>query len=67
MEVVEQQVRQRLWQDVETLAWLDAQLDGLEAGTLVPFAVADALRARSNALLTGASYAPLPVPTGSSV
>ena len=67
MEVVEQQVRQRLWQDAETLAWLDAQLDGLEAGTLVPFAVADALRARSDALLTGASYAPLPVPTGSSV
>jgi LAO/AO transport system kinase len=67
MEVVEQQVRQRLWQDAETLAWLDTQLDGLEAGTLVPFAVADALRARSDALLTGASYAPLPVPTGSSV
>ncbi len=67
MEVVEQQVRQRLWQDADTLAWLDAQLDGLEAGTLVPFAVADALRARSDALLTGASYAPLPVPTGSSV
>jgi LAO/AO transport system kinase len=67
MGVVEQQVRQRLWQDAETLAWLDTQLDGLEAGTLVPFAVADALRARSDALLTGASYAPLPVPTGSSV
>lgn len=67
MEVVEQQLRQRLWHDTETLGWLDAQLDGLEAGTLVPFAVADCLRARSDALLTGASYAPLPVPTGSSV
>lgn len=59
MEVVEQQVRQRLWRDAGTLAWIDAQLDGLEAGTLVPFAVADALRARSEELLTGASFAPL--------
>lgn len=64
MEVVEQQVRRRLWQDAETLAWLDAQLDALEAGTLVPFAVADALRARSSSLLTGAAYAPLPHPKG---
>jgi LAO/AO transport system kinase len=64
MEVVEQQVRQRLWQDGETLAWLDAQLDGLEAGSLVPFAVADALRARSTTLLTGAAYAPVPSPQG---
>ncbi len=64
MEVVEQQVRQRLWQDAATLAWLDAQLDGLEEGTLVPFAVADTLRARSTALLTGASFAPLPSTSG---
>lgn len=66
MEVVEQQIRQRLWQDADTQAWLDAQLDGLEEGTLVPFAVADALRARSANLLTGAAYAPLPIPTGAS-
>jgi LAO/AO transport system kinase len=59
MEVVEQQLRQRLWHDADTQAWLDAQLDGLEAGSLVPFAVADALRARSADLLTGATYAPL--------
>ena len=64
MEVVEQQLRQRLWQDAATLAWLDAQLDGLEEGTLVPFAVADTLRARSTALLTGASFAPLPSTSG---
>lgn len=64
MEVVEQQLRQRLWQDRDTSAWLDAQLDGLEDGSLVPFAVADALRARSTSLLTGAVYAPLPSPQG---
>jgi LAO/AO transport system kinase len=58
MEVVEQQVRQRLWQDSTTLTWLDAQLDDLERGTVVPFAVADTLRARSAALLTGASFVP---------
>jgi LAO/AO transport system kinase len=44
------------------MSWLDAQLDGLEDGTLVPVAVADTLRARSSALLTGAAYAPLPTP-----
>lgn len=59
MEIVEQQVRERLWRDAETLAWLEAQLDALEDGTLVPFAAADTLRHRSAALLTGASYAPL--------
>ena len=59
MEVVEQQLRRRLWQDRGTLAWVDERLDALEAGTQVPFAVADALRARSAALLTGAEYAPL--------
>jgi LAO/AO transport system kinase len=64
MEVVEQQLRRRLWQDADTLAWLDAQLDGLEEGSLVPFAVADTLRARSTSLLTGAAYAPLPSPQG---
>ena len=56
MEVVEQQVRQRLWQDPETLTWLEAQLDDLESGRQVPFAVADALRARSVPLLAGAAF-----------
>ena len=58
MEIVEEQVRRRLWQDASTMAWLDAQLDAMETGAMVPFAVADALRARSSELLTGASFAP---------
>jgi len=58
IEIVEQQVRDRLWRDADTLAWLDGQLDALDAGTVVPFAVADRLRARSTAQLTGAHYAP---------
>jgi LAO/AO transport system kinase len=59
MEVVEQQVRERLWRDAETTAWLEEQLPSLEAGTSAPFAVADALRARSAERLTGAVHAPL--------
>lgn len=59
IEIVEQQLRVRLWRDDATNAWLDAQLDALDAGTVVPFAVADRLRARSAALLTGAHFAPL--------
>lgn len=58
MEVVEQQLRQRLWRDPETLAWLDAQLPAVEAGITAPYAVAGALRARSGELLTGADAAP---------
>ncbi len=62
MEVVEQQVHRRLWRDAPTVAWLEAQLPQLDAGTVAPFAVADALRARSEALLTGAEHAPLAGP-----
>jgi LAO/AO transport system kinase len=56
MEVVEQQVRQRLWHDADTMTWLEQQLPQLEAGTVAPFVVADALRARSAMLLTGAEH-----------
>ncbi len=52
-EVVEQQLRERLWQDAETRMWLEAQISALAAGDITPFAVADSLRARSGALLTG--------------
>lgn len=60
MEVVELQVRQRLWRDEATTAWLESQLPLLEAGSVAPFGVADELRARSAALLTGAWHTPLP-------
>jgi LAO/AO transport system kinase len=63
MEIVEQQVRQQLWGDTDTLEWLDAQLAALEAGALAPFAVADELRARSSSLLTGAVYRGPQAPT----
>ena len=52
VDVVQERVRGRLWRDVETNHWLDAQLPALEAGSTNPFDVADALLARSGNLLT---------------
>lgn len=52
VEVVEHKVRQRLWRDEPTTAWVDGQLDALEAGATTPFTVADALLAQSGDLLT---------------
>ncbi|HSU96357.1 MAG TPA: methylmalonyl Co-A mutase-associated GTPase MeaB [Gemmatimonadaceae bacterium] len=52
-EVVAERVRNRLWEDPETNAWLDAQLDLLESGAATPFTVADELLQRSGPLLTG--------------
>jgi hypothetical protein len=46
-------VRNRLWDDPETNAWLDAQLELLESGAATPFSVADELLRRSGPLLTG--------------
>ena len=52
-ELVDDRLRTRLWRDADTNAWLDERLAALEAGRTTPFAVADALIARSGALLTG--------------
>ncbi|HZF67998.1 MAG TPA: methylmalonyl Co-A mutase-associated GTPase MeaB [Gemmatirosa sp.] len=54
-EVVEQKVRQRLWSDAATIAWVDERLPGLEDGSLTPFGVADELLARSGALLSAST------------
>jgi hypothetical protein len=43
----------RLWSDPDTAAWLDRQLAALESAGTTPYEVADALLARSAALLTG--------------
>jgi LAO/AO transport system kinase len=53
IDVVEQRVRRRLWRDAATTAWLDTRITDLETGRTTPFAVADALLARSGPLLTG--------------
>jgi LAO/AO transport system kinase len=52
IEVVEDHVRRRLWSDDATNRWLDEQLPDLETGRTNPFAIADALLARSVRLLT---------------
>ena len=51
MEVVERRVRERLWRDQDTNAWLDDAIPALEDGSLTPFAAAEALLERSAELL----------------
>ncbi|HET7456226.1 MAG TPA: methylmalonyl Co-A mutase-associated GTPase MeaB [Gemmatimonadaceae bacterium] len=58
VEVVERKVRERLWRDAATAAWLDGRLDVIESGAATPFAVADELLSRSGALLTETASAP---------
>ena len=53
VDVVEQNVRRRLWADAATTEWLDGRLPALERGTATPFQVADELLARSGPLLAG--------------
>ncbi|HEY2064913.1 MAG TPA: methylmalonyl Co-A mutase-associated GTPase MeaB [Gemmatimonadaceae bacterium] len=55
IEVVEDKTRRRLWSDTATNAWLEERLPALEAGQATPFAIADALLARSADLLTRTS------------
>jgi LAO/AO transport system kinase len=52
VEVVERRVRERLWRDQETNAWLDDALPALDEGSLTPFAAAEALLERSVELIT---------------
>jgi GTPase len=52
VEVVESQVRHRLWGDDATNRWLDDRIADLEGGKTNPFAVADELLARSARLLS---------------
>jgi LAO/AO transport system kinase len=50
--VTEHKLRQRLWRDDGTNAFLDSALTALETGSATPFTVADALLSRSGNLLT---------------
>ncbi len=54
VDVAEQRMRRRLWTDPATNAWIDERIPEMESGTATPYAVADALLARSGSLLTGA-------------
>lgn len=53
VEVAEERLRRRLWSDRDTLAFIDDALPALERGDTTPFAVADALLARSATLMAG--------------
>jgi LAO/AO transport system kinase len=50
--VTEHKLRQRLWHDDGTNAFLDSALTALETGSATPFTVADELLTRSGHLLT---------------
>ncbi len=54
-DVVFQRLARRLWTDVDTNAWIDAQVAGLADGRTTPYTVADALLRRSGPLMTGES------------
>jgi LAO/AO transport system kinase len=51
VDVAEQRMRRRLWTDAATKTWLDERIPELEAGRTSPYAVADALLARSGDVL----------------
>jgi LAO/AO transport system kinase len=53
VEVAEERLRRRLWSDHETQAFIEAALPALERGETTPFAIADALLARSAPLMAG--------------
>ena len=53
VEIVERTLSTRLWSDGETSDWLSSRIPELEAGQTNPFAVAQALVARSGDLMTG--------------
>ncbi len=53
IDVVERKVRDRLWKDSGTMAWLEDQLPSVEEGRSTPFAVADQLLLRSAELVRG--------------
>ncbi len=53
VEVAEDRLRRRLWGDHDTQAFIDAALPALERGEITPFAIADALLARSATLMAG--------------
>jgi LAO/AO transport system kinase len=52
IDVTEHKIRQRLWRDEATNAFIDAALPALEAGASTPFTVANDLLSRSAQLLT---------------
>ena len=52
IDVTEHKIRQRLWRDEATNAFIDAALPALEAGAATPFTLANELLSRSGHLLT---------------
>ena len=51
VDVVEQRVRTRLWNDSGTQKWLDGRVEEMESGSATPFTVADELLEQSGELI----------------
>jgi hypothetical protein len=54
IDVTEHRIRQRLWRDANTNAFIDGALSAMETGAATPFTVADEVLSRSVDLLTRA-------------
>jgi len=52
VDVTEHKIRQRLWRDAATNAFIESLLPALESGTATPFTAAEELLSRSGHLLT---------------
>jgi len=52
IDVTEHKIRQRLWRDDGTNAFIDSRLSAMEAGSATPFTVAEEILSRSGHLLT---------------
>lgn len=58
VEAAERQIRQKLWNNPDTNAWLEDRLPDIESGVRNPFAVAEDLLKRSGELLAQSTITP---------
>ena len=53
VEIAERRMRTRLWGEPQTMKWLEATVDDMEAGRVTPFVIAERLLAEFGNLVTG--------------
>ena len=53
VEIAERRMRMRLWGEPQTMKWLEATVDDMEAGRVTPFVIAERLLAEFGNLVTG--------------
>jgi LAO/AO transport system kinase len=55
VEIAERRMRTRLWGEPQTMKWLEATVDDMEAGRVTPFVIAERLLGEFGNLVTGKS------------